>query len=164
MKRDAPVRIRDNDCRRLSPVRFSCKSYDRARGRHNDKSLVPTNGENAIPVCDHQKRTRQTRRVRHCSDLTGPLGIRSHSCGESAAESRNPLEGTPWAISTWLTVERQAADVPVDCKEGTVGGENSAAAGEESQTHQRGTAEDVLGMALRRDTHDSTAAAKGSND
>src|SRR5437899_4899045 len=61
-------------------------------------------------------------------------------------------------------MERQTADVPVDGEEGTVGGENSAAAWEEGQAHERRAAEKMFGMTLGSDANDAAAAAKGGDD
>src|SRR5580704_5121691 len=63
-----------------------------------------------------------------------------------------------------LTVQRQAADVPVNRKKGTVGGENPAATREECETHECRAAQDVLGVTLGRDAHDAAATAEGGDD
>jgi|SRR5882724_10464415 len=60
----------------------------------------------------------------------------------------------------FLPVKREAADVPVDGEEGAVGGEDTAAAWEEGQAHERRTAEEVFGVTLWSDANDAAASAE----
>src|SRR5579859_816548 len=63
-----------------------------------------------------------------------------------------------------LTVEGQPADVPINGKQGAVGGEDAAAVGEEGEADQSGAAEEVLGVALGRDANDAAAATERGHD
>ena len=67
--------------------------------------------------------------------------------------------GRATALQNGLAVKRKAADIPVNREEGTVGGENSAAARQQSQAYQGRAAEDVLRVTLGRDADDAASCA-----
>src|ERR1700676_2432601 len=65
--------------------------------------------------------------------------------------------GRTRAISWGLAAQRQAADIPVNRKQGTVGRKNSAPAREQRQAHQSRTAQEMFGVTLGRNAHDPAA-------